>query len=693
MKKLLNSYNLGDMTLRYEVDEWNHVGFMLLPAGMEPAEGDERRALEPLAQLHLMGDNFPNGYGCGQTLSNTESTNRMTLYSHERVGDAIVTVIRDDFGRSVEHRVVWHEGLTALRITTTFINASEPGDISVAPTTLELLSGVNFGGITPFTQGEATETLFLHRARSVWSAEGRMTREAIEDLQLEPSWTRHALRVEKFGSVGSFPVRKYFPFAAVEDAQNGVTWAVQLACPHSWEIELRRRDDGLALMAAGADEEFGQWHRHIAPGESFSAPECYITVVKGDCDLAAQRLQSIHLENWCAADKPLPVIFNEYCTTWGNPSHENLVKIADSLASHDVDYMVIDSGWYGREGANWSDCIGDWEPNEKVLFPLGMKATADYIRSKGMIPGLWFELETCAHKANVSKNKNMLLHRNGTVLDTNGRYFLDMRSDEVQDYLGEKVIGLLKRCGFDYIKVDYNDSIGMGCDGAESLGEGLRENMEGTQKFFRRMKQEMPQLIIENCASGGHRLEPSMLAISDISSFSDAHENAEIPVIAANVQRLMLPGQSQIWAVLRSRDSAKRLNYSLVNTLLGVMCLSGDIATLSPEQWSMVDEAIAFYRSVEGIIRRGISEITQNLSPSWRRLRGWQVVNRKGFDGGRLVIFHRFGGDCAERLTAEVGEMSIEGVLCDGEHDIKLENGLLSVCMPEEFDAVAVHLK
>ena len=72
----------------------------------------------------------------------------------------------------------------------------------------------------------------------------------------------------------------------------------------------------------------------------------------------------------------------------------------------------------------------------------------------------------------------------------------------VQDHLSEKVIGLLKRYNIGYIKMDYNDTIGTGCDGCESLGEGLRRNMDAAFGFIEKMKAEIPGLIIEDCASG-----------------------------------------------------------------------------------------------------------------------------------------------------------------------------------------------
>lgn len=43
----------------------------------------------------------------------------------------------------------------------------------------------------------------------------------------------------------------------------------------------------------------------------------------------------------------MPVIFNEFCTTWGNPTEENICRTANALKGRGVDYFVIDAGWYG----------------------------------------------------------------------------------------------------------------------------------------------------------------------------------------------------------------------------------------------------------------------------------------------------------------------------------------------------------
>ncbi len=210
--------------------------------------------------------------------------------------------------------------------------------------------------------------------------------------------------------------------------------------------------------------------------------------------------------------------------------------------------------------------------------------------------------------------------------------------------MAKKVIHVLRDNGFGYLKVDYNDTIGIGVDGAESPGEGLRQHLEGVQNVFRKMREEIPDLVIENCSSGGHRLEPSMMALCSMGSFSDAHETREIPIIAANLQRLILPRQSQVWAVLRKNDTAQRLAYSLAANFLGRMCLSGEVHDLSPAQWKLTVSAMELYRRVYPIIRDGHSTFHGETGKSWRHPQGWQAVLRTAKNGKRaLLVAHTFG--------------------------------------------------
>lgn len=126
-----------------------------------------------------------------------------------------------------------------------------------------------------------------------------------------------------------------------------------------------------------------------------------------------------------------------------------------------------------------------------------------------------------------------------------------------------------------------------------------------------------------------------------MSSFSDAHECTCIPIIAANLHRLVRPEQSQIWAVLKGYDDIHRIRYSLCAGFLGRLCLSGDIFDISEENWKETLSAIAFYDKVKEIIRSGFTRVIRCSADSYGKPKGYQAVLRT-FENRELLVVHTF---------------------------------------------------
>ncbi|MGN6726499.1 MAG: alpha-galactosidase [Tepidisphaeraceae bacterium] len=672
----LTDHRIADLTARYLRDADGRVGLMLFPTSLESRLATRRTTLrgepaidlipggdappaiviDPLAHVKIVGDSYPGAFAQGRTMRCSESNDRFRFAGQHvtRTGQTtrVITTLAEQSGLSIEHTLSWTAGDAAVEIRTAFTNGSK------APVTLEMLTSFSIGGITPFHPSDAPGRLRAHRFRSVWSAEGRLQTESIEQLHLERSWSGAGLFSERFGQVGSMPVRGWFPFVAVEDIEAGVTWGAQLAWAGSWQMEIARQHDDVCLSGGQADREFGHWMKTLAPGETYAAPAATLTCAAGGLDDVCDRLTALHkhaLASQPKIDADLPVIFNEWCTTWGDPQHDKVLAIADRLKGSGVRYLVIDAGWYKTETSDWGSGHGDWVPSKK-LFSHGLAATAAAIRERGLVPGLWYEMETVGSSSEAFQSTDLLLQRDRLPLTVRSRRFWDLSHPQALAYLEEKVIDLLDQCGFGYLKVDYNETIGLGCDHPDSIGEGLRRQIDGVYRIFDRIRERLPELVVENCSSGGHRLEPSMLARTAMSSFSDAHELVEIPIIAANLHRLMLPQQSQIWAVLHAGDSDRRLAYSLAATFLGRMCLSGEIAQLSDPQWAVVQRAIDLYPKAAPVIRDGVSRRFESAGESWRHPHGWQGVRRISADRrSALVVVHGFEATPPE-LRLPLGE-------------------------------------
>jgi len=568
-------------------------------------------------------------------------------------GRQVVTVLSGPHGLRCEHRFSWSPGDAALRVETRVENR---GDAAVS---LELLSSFSLDGITPFHRADAPGRLVLHRFRSGWSAEGRGDSQALEALHLERGWQGHSVNVERFGQVGSLPVRGYFPCAVVEDTVAGVSWAAQLAWAGSWQMEVYRQGDSVALSGGLADREFGHWLKTLVPGETLVAPEAWLTVCAGTRDDACARLveqQERLLPPAPETERALAPVFNEFCSSWGDPDEERVLALADRLAGTAVKYLVIDAGWYADKGRLWFNAHGDWNVGSG-RFPNGLAATAKAIRERGLIPGLWFEWETCGRTSETFKRTDELLSRDGVTITVADRRFLDLRKPEVRAGLDRRVLGRLRANGFGYVKFDYNETLGLGVDGAESPGEGLRQVILATNELYAGLAKALPNTVIELCASGGHRLEPSLMRHGHMGSFSDAHETPELPIIAAGLHRLVPVRQLQVWAVLRAEADERRLLYVLAAGFLGRMCLSGDLPALSEEQWSLAKRALELYAKAAPVLRDGRTHWFGPLAMAWRHPEGWQLIVRVAADGQTaLVVAHAFGG-----VLPEVAECELPG--------------------------------
>ncbi len=712
MTELISRFEMGDMqALFFTDDEKKNAELLLLPAGVEYREIKTDEAhdhKDSVVQIKLAGDTYTGAYAPGVSMR-VDTASCPFKYDSQKVTKdkdqtEITTVLKDPRGYTAEHHLVYKEGQRVMKSSSVFINGTDEDAM------IEMISSFSLGKISPLMEGDGHETLKLHRIRSVWSMEGRREIIPFEDLQLEPSWGGHAVRCERFGAAGSYAVNKFFPVMAVEDSVNKICWGASLAHNASWQMEVYRRGTETQISGGLADREFGHWMKKTAAGESFRTPEAYITVCtaeSGDklsgslegyeCEEVFRRLTSAideKVDKGPASEQSLPVMFNEYCTTWGNPSNENISDILKAIKGRGFEYFVIDAGWYKTPDHPWDLTMGDYEPS-KELFPDGLDKTSKEIREAGMIPGIWFEIDNVGEASRAYQDEEHLLKRDGKVYTTTSRRFWDLRQDWVQEYLADKVIGTLKKYGFGYIKIDCNDTIGIGCDGAESLGEGLRQHQEASIRFTDRISAEIPGIIIENCASGGHRLEPLMMSKCAMASFSDAHECEEIPIIAANLHRTILPRQSQIWAVIRKTDSLKRIAYSIINTFLGRMCISGDVWLLSEEQWELIDRGIAFYRKAAPVIKHGKTYFYGSKIKSFRHPKGWQGIFREDMERKHAYItLHGFNEAAGEEISMEIpGGYKIKDIYSDEKENIGLKENILHYRFREDMKAAAVYLE
>lgn len=359
MISTLRDFRLNDMIAHYTVDENGLVGFILLPEAVKLLENLTRKCQqESMVQIKYEGDIYGDCYAGGVSLRNGQSAKEL-VFDHQDVETRndltiIRTFLKDKRGYMVEHVLTHRKNDLYVKMYNIFTNNSNEN------VTLEMFESFSMGGITPYVDGDASECLELYRMRSVWSGEGRLQKDSLEELSMEVAWNKnpHAVRCERYGQAGSMPVNHYFPMGAVFDKKTKVFWGAQIAHNTSWQIELYRKDCGVGFSGGIADRELGNWTKIVMPGEKFTTPEALVSCAymgaifenknyddarEPAFDLFMQRLtedgKHTVLEG-PECEHTLPVMFNEFCTTWGCPSDENIAQIVDAIKDKGFLYFV-----------------------------------------------------------------------------------------------------------------------------------------------------------------------------------------------------------------------------------------------------------------------------------------------------------------------------------------------------------------
>jgi len=128
--------------------------------------------------------------------------------------------------------------------------------------------------------------------------------------------------------------------------------------------------------------------------------------------------------------------------------------IAENLKEYGAKYVQIDDGWQA-ERQNGKHGSRDWTGVD-TAFPSGMADLAKYIKSKGLIPGIWIAPHGQSNEAVVRQHPGVfLLKPDGTSASKTweGDWLVDGSSEEGNAYLKD-LFKMMVDWGYDYFKID-----------------------------------------------------------------------------------------------------------------------------------------------------------------------------------------------------------------------------------------------
>jgi alpha-galactosidase len=306
------------------------------------------------------------------------------------------------------------------------------------------------------------------------------------------------------------------PFFVLRNEATGEHIVGGLAWSGNWAVELTC-DQRLVTPEAVLGLRMGPTNpapqRLIAPGETVETPAAHLGVIQGDFDAAIQawhrHLRQSVLRPEVPGRKGL-VVYNHWSYTEHELSEEGLRFEIDVAADLGAEVFIVDAGWFGDRGARWWTTVGDWRCGDRL--PNGLEPVFAYARQKGLVCGLWLDLERLgAESATAREHPEWLLRRYGQTTDGGD---MDLTNPAAIAHLEAVLVRIIEQYQLELFRLDYNT---YAWEGGQVARDGYQENTtwryyENVYALYDRLRARYPHLMMENCSGGGGRTDIGLVS-------------------------------------------------------------------------------------------------------------------------------------------------------------------------------------
>ncbi len=688
---MIFSYNEGSLYTAWEVRENGMFASLFL--GCRPYDGKMPEDIKKFLhgyELHLTGRNPHEHHGAKH--HGGSGTHTLRYKSHEEIkhpdGYELAVKLGDADVYYTQH-LRFYTGIGAMRAWVVVENRSE------APLGLEYVASLSLSGACAGGEKRPAENLRVIIPHNTWKRECNLKEHTLSALGMNPTYDHISLNRINISNTGTWSSKEYLPMGGLKNTETEtcLLWQIEHNGSWQWEIGETNARDHLYLKLSGPTEGENGWHKELAPGECFTTvPVAIAAAPTFDAALAALTDYRRHILYRTEAGEKHPVVFNDFMDCLRTkPTTEAEKPVIDRAAEIGAEVYVIDAGWYAEN--SWWDQVGRWEETPS-RFPNGLIEVMDYIREKGMTPGLWIEPEVMGIHCPILDRFDdaCFFTRHGRRIIDHGRYHFDFRSPKVRQFMDETIDRLIATYGLGYMKFDYNIDGGTGTEYmADSAGDGLLGHNRAYSEWFSGVCRRHPEVQFENCASGAMRMDYAQLAWAAVQSTTDQEDYRGRAYIARAVTFGVLPEQAGTWATPLESMEKDAFILNMVNTVMLRPYIGGRAWLWNEWQTALVKEGIDCYKSLRDMIPVAHTFFPQGV-PSYDD--GWLCVGYEG--NGRTVLpVWRMEGEEDAFTFALPRAYKKATVLYPKENEAKVavDGATLSVSLPRKNMAVLVEVE
>jgi alpha-galactosidase len=500
------------------------------------------------------------------------------------------------------------------------------------------------------------------------------------------SWVMHDYARQK--SLGQFISNAYDPVVVVHEINKRRGIALGNEAPGV----MKRTTAFLKhnLLTAGlthSDQNFG-FRKWLKPGENWESTWVFSAVysktddpslvLNGPVNDFVRKYMGTRLSK---IDQKPVFVYNTWEPFFHDINEKLIRELADAAAECGIEEFIIDDGW--------QTSYGDWDINQEK-FPNGLKPVFDYIKSKGMKPGLWISLAATESISKVYKEhpewsvkkpdgSPINLHTDSEKMNDWETYSMCMTTGW-KAYIKGIILNLVKEHGLEYIKGDFaavtgaytTDKTRSGCHSANhpmhrDRNESMLEMYRSTWQLFDELHQEAPNLFIDctfETMGALQLIDLDMCKHAEgnwLSNFGD-----KTPLGSMRVRQMSwwrsptIPATAMVIGNQHLDDPDFELSLkSLAGSLPIVL---GDPRKLSVMQRARMKQWADWLRAMQTkhdfmSFRQDLPGFGEPIEGSWD---GFQRVNSDTFSGGIIGIFKQGSKDDRRRVTVQMLDPTIK---------------------------------
>ncbi len=299
------------------------------------------------------------------------------------------------------------------------------------------------------------------------------------------------------------------PFFNIHRQNKGVVFAV--GWTGQWNCDITRTNDSINIKSGIEDAKF-----YLLPGEKIRTSSAVLMEYEGDFAESQNKWRRLVKKYFSLIGKKGRPKTGPLCAcVWGGLPTKFILERIEIIKKENLpfEYVWMDAGWNGTSQkpcpdeftGDWPDYTGDWRVN-KNHHPDELLEVKKALAKANLKFLLWFEPERVRNATPVAKE-----HPEYFLKDTGSSdYLLNFGNSEALKYCFETLCDCIEKTGIDFYRQDFNfDPLDRwrANDGKNRHGITEIKHINGLYKLWDDLLLRFPNLCIDNCASGGRRID------------------------------------------------------------------------------------------------------------------------------------------------------------------------------------------